>query len=1350
VAAFGAAEVPPYIAGDLNLDWKVDWQDVNKFVDQWLAPAGCPGLTCADFSGDGDVDFNDFALLAENWQINLLEEQPLINELMAANDSTIKDNKGEYEDWIEIYNPGSEAINIGGMYITDDLNTPDKWQIPSNAPTQTTIPAHGYLVLWADSETTEGPNHVGFKLDKGGEAVGLYYSNLTLADSIEFGEQDSDISFGPYPDGSYNWRYMGFPTPGAQNSQGYLGLVDGVDISHPHGFYDSNFTVELFCKDNDAAIKYTLDGDTPTDTVGLIYNPDARIQITGTTCLRAAAFKPGYKASTVDTATYIFLNNVRNQNNSYAYSKGFPVTWDRGFTDYEMDPCVLNDPCYSGRFVTAMKAIPTLSLVTDVKYIFDPVVGIYVNPWESIENPVSVEYFDPCSGSDFQVNAGLRLIGNQSQDPSYNSKHSLRIFFKSEFGPSQLEFPLFPNTGAKRLDNLSLRANYHWGWLDTTWGGVRAQYLRDTFAQDSLRDMGYLSPDARFVHLYLDGLYWGIYQASERPDGPFLAEHLGGQREDYDSIEGTIEGVNGVTVKEGQRVGWDYMRSILSPYDYNHPVSAAAYAEFAQHFDVAQFCDYIIYNTFVTNWDWGSKNWYAGSTRNPQDINGPPLDKWKFYTWDAEISIWDYQQFHTFPFDTYYNVGPGNMHNALHNNADYKRLMGDRVHKHLFNNGTLTAQKNIDRYQVRAEQIENAIVGESARWGDFIQDFKDNSFPVLKPANWDYERDRMVNPSHPIEEGWIGPYFPNRTNWLISNGYPSRGFYPTVAAPVFSQFGGEIAAGSTVTITGGGTIYYTTDGREPKDYGTTIASGGTVTINNSLTLKARAYYSSGSKWSALNEATFAVGPVKDKLRITEIMYHPAEPNDPCQEFIELKNTGTSTLNLNLVKFTDGIHFMFPNMTLVAGDYVLVVEDINAFVAKYGGGKNVAGQYTGNLANDGEHIRLEDAIGRTILDFNYSDGWQDATDGEGFSLNILDANADANTWAKQESWAASKYAGGTPDTGDTALLRERSIAINELLAHQDAYPEDWIELKNTTGTAINIGGWFLSDDEENLTKYRIQTGTILGPGQYLFLSEDVNFGTESTDPGKITAFAFSEYGETAYLTSSDGSQLTGYREKEDFDASENGVAFGRYQKSTGTYNFVAMSIDTPGVDNAYPKVGPVVINEIMYNPASHGQNEEYVELRNITGSTVNLYDANGVGWEFTDGINFTFPSGTTIPANGYLLVVKTTPAYFRTKYSVPGGVTVLGPYGGNLSNAGEKLELSKPTDKDELGEQVYVRVDRVVYSDGSHPEDCPEGVDLWPVQADAGGKSLSRIVPQAYGNDPNNWQPTTPTPGIANP
>ena len=1338
------------ITGNLSSDRVVDMQDIALFVDQWLAPAGCPEPTCADFSGNGNVDFIDFAMLAANWT----GADPIINEFMAANSSTITDNKGDYDDWIEIYNPGGIPSNIGGMYITDDLNEPGKWQIPTNAPTQTTIPAHGYLILWADSETTEGPNHVDFKLAKEGEAIGLYRSDhSTLVDSIEFDGQTSNISFGRYPDGANNWRFMSTPTPGAQNNAGYLGFISDVDISHPRGFYDSNFVVELFCDDANATIKYTLDGNTPTDTIGLTYNPSVRIPITGTTCLRTAAFRTGYKPSDVKTATYIFLNNIRNQNNSYAYSKGFPATWAQGYADYEMDPCVLNDPNYGSRFVTAMTAIPTISLVTDMKYLFDPAIGIYVNAWESIENPASIEYFDPCTGDDFQVNAGLQVVGNQSAGPEYTSKHSLRVFFKSQYGPSELDFPaLYKGIGAAKLNNISLRSDYHYSWQDWTHQSAvpMASYQRDMFAQDTLRDMGWLSPYSRSVHVYINGVYWGLYQATERADRAFLGEHLNTDWDNCDAVEGVYDGTAKVESKDGLMDGWNYMYSLISGFSYTTPMTAAKYAEFEQHVDTNQMCDYIIYNTFVSSWDWSSKNWEAGSERDPCDINGPPIDKWKFYSWDSESAIDSPYNMQSIPFSGYSAGPPCLMHNAVQKNPVYSRLLADRISKHLLNGGALTQQANIARWNKRAEIIKNAIVAESARWGDFLRDtLGKTEYTLYTPTYWDNEHDRMVNPSH------ADAYFPTRTNWLLTGSYNSYtvvGFYPTVSAPTFSQFGGEIAAGGTVTITASGaTIYYTTDGREPNGYGTIIASGGTVTINNSLTLKARAYYSSSSKWSALTEANFSVGPVKDKLRITELMYHPASPGDPSGEFIELKNIGTTTLNLNLVKFTDGIHFTFPNTTLAAGAYILVVEDISAFNAKYGSGKNIAGQYTGNLSNAGEHIRLEDAIGRTILDFNYVDSWQDSTDGEGFSLNILDANTDANNWNKQESWAASKYTDGTPGVVDSGLLKEHSIAINEILAHSDAPPDDWIELKNTTSASIDIGNWYLSDDADNLTKYRIAAGTILAPGAYLVLSSDANFGPTSSDTGKIASFGFSEYGETAYLTSSDGAVITGYREKQDFGASENSVAFGRYQKSTGTYDFVPMSTNTPGAANAYPKVGPVVINEIMYNPPDiNGQNSEYIELRNITANAVNLYDVNGVPWEFSDGINYVFPASTTIPANGYLLVVKTTPAYFRTRYTVPAGVTVFGPYSGNLSNAGETLELVRPTDTDELGQPVYTRVDRVVYSDGSHPQDCPEGNDVWPTQADGFGKSLSRKVATAYGNDPNNWQASNPSPGAANP
>ncbi|MHC4099056.1 MAG: lamin tail domain-containing protein, partial [Planctomycetota bacterium] len=200
--------------------------------------------------------------------------------------------------------------------------------------------------------------------------------------------------------------------------------------------------------------------------------------------------------------------------------------------------------------------------------------------------------------------------------------------------------------------------------------------------------------------------------------------------------------------------------------------------------------------------------------------------------------------------------------------------------------------------------------------------------------------------------------------------------------------------------------------------------------------------------------------------------------------------------------------------------------------------------------------------------------------------------------------------------------------------------------------------------------------------------------------------------------------------------------------------VAMDSNTPGWSNGDPIVGPVVINEIMYNPATGNQNEEYVELHNITGSPVTLFRTDKLApWKFTDGIDHTFRGSSpyvTIPANGYLMVVKDLAAFITRYGTMPGGVQVVDDYDGWLSNAGERLQIGMPGDTDEFDRRYYIRIDRVTYSDGSHPENCPGGVDDWPFMADGYGKSLSRKDPNDYGNDVINWEAATPSPGVANP
>jgi hypothetical protein len=195
----------------------------------------------------------------------------------------------------------------------------------------------------------------------------------------------------------------------------------------------------------------------------------------------------------------------------------------------------------------------------------------------------------------------------------------------------------------------------------------------------------------------------------------------------------------------------------------------------------------------------------------------------------------------------------------------------------------------------------------------------------------------------------------------------------------------------------------------------------------------------------------------------------------------------------------------------------------------------------------------------------------------------------------------------------------------------------------------------------------------------------------------------------------------------------------------------MSENTPGSANAYPKVGPIVINEIMYHPQNNGD-AEYIELLNISGGPVVLQewdDIQGkyVAWRLTDegGISFDFPLGTTMAAGEHILLVRNLSAFESEFGAVVGGVQVFEWELGKLDNGSEKVELSKPGDEVD-GTRYYIRVDRVNYSDGSHPV----GEDPWPTEADGAGSSLARRVPTDYGNDVINWQAASPSPGDVNP
>jgi len=234
----GWAAAGPCPVGDLNADCTVDARDLQVLAGQWLQPS-CAGPGCTDLDNANGINFVDFALLAENWLESYSQVTLAINEFMAKNDATLTDPDGDFDDWIEIYNYGDKAVDMGGMYLTDDLSEPDKWRIPDNNAPATTIGPYGFLLIWADDEANEGTLHAEFKLSTDGEEIGLYDAAGNPIDSIIFGAQNADESYGRVPDGGETWQVFSSATPGKSNT----GQVAGVTITeimyHPyHGLYE--------------------------------------------------------------------------------------------------------------------------------------------------------------------------------------------------------------------------------------------------------------------------------------------------------------------------------------------------------------------------------------------------------------------------------------------------------------------------------------------------------------------------------------------------------------------------------------------------------------------------------------------------------------------------------------------------------------------------------------------------------------------------------------------------------------------------------------------------------------------------------------------------------------------------------------------------------------------------------------------------------------------------------------------------------------------------------------------------------------------------------------------------------
>ncbi len=630
--------------------------------------------------GHGIVDVGTNAFSAVPWTLTLNSNAPpgnvVINEFLAANISTngLRDEDGQYSDWIELYNRGTNAVNLAGWSLTDNPDLPGQWTFPA-----TNLSAGQYLIVFASGKDRRIPGtrlHTNFELTQAGEYLGLFGPELPRQAISEFApkfpEQRGDYSYGY--DAANNLKYFSAQTPGGPNANSSIsGLAAPVHFSVPHGFFNAPITLLLTTPTPGANIRYTTDGSEPALSNGLDYTN--ALSINKTTIVRASAFKTNLLASIVETRSYFYIESILQQpaapagyptGNVWTPSPGSTVNGSRAY--YQMDPKVVTNALYSNVIRQALIDIPTVSVASAIDGIFGPVNGIYSHPesrgagWE---RPASMELIYPDgSSAGTELYCGLQIQGGTSRQPGKNAKHSFRVQFKGEYGNTKLNWPLYPESPVVDYNTIVFDGgiNYWWHYVGTSGPEdqrQRAQLVRDQYVADLQTAMGWPSFHGRFFHLYINGLYWGLQYLHDRTDENWAASYFGGQKEDYEVTKittGAFQIVAGDPTKT--TTDWNLMMSLASAGLTNN----SQYEAIQQYLDIDNFIDYMIAHLWAANDDWPQHNWYA--VRN---IHG---GTWKFVVWDAE---------HVLKNTTYYGKfddasanGPGQLWVGLRNNAEFR------------------------------------------------------------------------------------------------------------------------------------------------------------------------------------------------------------------------------------------------------------------------------------------------------------------------------------------------------------------------------------------------------------------------------------------------------------------------------------------------------------------------------------------------------------------------------------------------------------------------------------------------------------------------------------------------------
>lgn len=508
--------------------------------------------------------------------VQALYAQPSLrlNEFMASNGgSSLDPDFGQPGDWIEIYNAGIEVLNLTGVYLTNDSTNPTLWPFPVG----TEIGPGEYLIIWADEANIL--LHTNFQLDIAGGQIALFDGSGNALDSINYGPQKTDVTFGLLNNTPGVWRYLENPTPGAANDDtGFIGFTEPVAFSTPGGFYSSTQNVALSTAGL-GTIHYTTDGSLPTPESPIYSAP---FSVGAPVVLRAAAFQPDFLPSVVVTQTY-FINQQTQ----------LPVV------AISMDP----DDLFSdaeGIYVEGTNGEPGNCSETPKNWNRD---------WEKVAN---VEFFETNGESVINQRAGVKISGGCSRN--YAQK-SLALLARQEYGNDVFDHAIFPQKEGLSYRTLELR-NSGQDWFRTMFRDGMVHTLLES--HQGMNVLAY-----RPANVYLNGAYWGIHNIRELPDVAYLEQS-------YGAVEGQIDLLEGLAAPiEGSADGYNQMMDFIRGTDMS---TAQSLASVEALMDVDQYIDYQSAQIYVANADWPSANikfWRTSAWDN----------KWRWIMFDTDLGF---------------------------------------------------------------------------------------------------------------------------------------------------------------------------------------------------------------------------------------------------------------------------------------------------------------------------------------------------------------------------------------------------------------------------------------------------------------------------------------------------------------------------------------------------------------------------------------------------------------------------------------------------------------------------------------------------------------------------------------